>query len=108
MPSEASWLKRESAFCCQAQRGPSFFWVLLCTGGGPLSADERAARREAQQKATASLPPDPRRGRRGDWTGRFPDADPPLGWNIPNRINVAGLNGETVQAFASALKACLS
>jgi outer membrane protein assembly factor BamB len=75
-------------FGCQSRRGASFFWVMLCTGGRPLSAEERAARREAQRKATASLPPDPRRGRRGDWTGRFPEADPPLGWDIANRVNL--------------------
>ena len=75
-------------FCCQSRRGASFFWVMLCTGGEPLSAEDRAARREAQRAATAALPPDPRRGRRGDWTGRFPDADPPLAWDIANKINL--------------------
>ena len=75
-------------FCCQGRRGPSFFWVMLCTGGKPLSAEERAARREAQRAATAALPPDGRRGRRGDWTGRFPDADPPLAWNMREGTNV--------------------
>ena len=75
-------------FCCQGRRGASFFWVMLCTGGGPLPAEARAARRQAQRSATAALPPDPRRGRRGDWTGRFPDADPPLAWDVRNKINL--------------------
>jgi len=73
---------------CQAQRGPSFFWVMLSTGAGPLPAERRAERREAQRKATVSLPPSGLRGRRGDWTGRFPEADPPLGWNIDKGINL--------------------
>ena len=75
-------------FCCQSRRAASYFWVMLCTGGKPLPAEDRARRREAQRAATASLSPDPRRGRRGDWTGRFPDADPPLAWNLHDGTNV--------------------
>ncbi len=75
-------------FACQSRKGTSYFWVMLSTGAGPKTGEQRAAERASQREATASLPPDPRRGRRGDWTARFPDADPPLAWEIHSGTNV--------------------
>jgi outer membrane protein assembly factor BamB len=74
------------------ERSYGSFALWVSAGGGPRPAAEVAGaaeaqasadRRRAQQVAARGI-----RGRRGDGSGRYPDAKPPLAWDLEKGINV--------------------
>ena len=69
----------------------NFGWVRLhlCTAGRPAAAEEVAKRRADDAKARAEAGLGGFRGPLGDGTSVYPDADPPLAWDIDKGVNVA-------------------
>ncbi|MFW5751170.1 MAG: PQQ-binding-like beta-propeller repeat protein, partial [Planctomycetota bacterium] len=73
---------------CQNVGQNSAIGLSLCVRGAPRAPAESAALPARTQQHTAALPPIGCRGRLGDWTSRYPEADPPLAWNINSGVNV--------------------
>ena len=68
------------------------FAMWMSAGGEPRKAEtvaaELAAQAAADKARTAAIAARGIRGRRGDGSGRYPDAKPPLAWDLENRTNV--------------------
>jgi outer membrane protein assembly factor BamB len=77
-------------FRCDNETSGMYFDVRICVRGKPRDAAGVAAHRAALEKAQAALPSITAgvRGWRGDMTGRWPEARPPLAWDPANGINV--------------------
>ncbi len=73
---------------CENEQKNSAFGLALCVKGGPLAPAAREALIKRTAEATLALPPLAVKGRFGDWTSRFPDANPPLAWDLKRKINV--------------------
>ncbi len=73
---------------CETDGQHAAIGLALCTRGGPLDEAERKALLQQTAAASEALPPLPVRGRQGDWTSRYPEADPPLAWNLAQGINI--------------------
>lgn len=73
---------------CENVDEHSAIGLRLCTRGRPLAPAERAALNERTRIATAALPPPAARGRLGDGSSRYPDADPPLAWDLARGVNI--------------------
>jgi len=73
---------------CENRGGNSTLGLAFCVRGAPLEADERAALLARTAEASDELPPMEARGRHGDWDSRYPDADPPLAWDLGTGTNV--------------------
>lgn len=65
-------------------------WLRVCVRGTPRPAAEAKARMAEARERAAGLKavPDEVRGWRGNWSGVYPDAAPPLAWDKEKRINV--------------------
>jgi len=74
------------------QRAFGSFAVWLCRGPEPRSAEAVAAARKEEDAAdrarAGAIAARGMRGRRGDGSGCYGDANPPLAWDIDNGINV--------------------
>ena len=77
-------------FRCDNDRGAMYFAVRVCTRGQPQTAAEVAAQERLLATAKTSMPGVLAgvRGWRGDWTGRWPDATPPLAWDYETGTNI--------------------
>jgi hypothetical protein len=62
--------------------------VWLSRGGEPRKPEVVAAQRAKEDKADLERPAPGIRGRRGDGSARYPDATPPLAWDLEKGINV--------------------
>jgi hypothetical protein len=62
--------------------------VWISRGGEPRKPEVVAARRAKEDKADQARPVPEIRGRRGDGSGRYPDATPALAWDLEKGINV--------------------
>lgn len=71
-----------------AAKARSWVRVQVCTRGAPRTPAEVAAALAAEQEARAQLLAPDVRGRCGDGTARFPDADPPMAWDLKAGVNV--------------------
>jgi len=73
---------------CDVDYASPYFWMRVCTAGRPRSADEYKRRRE---RIVAAI--DARRlprvsGWRGMGNGLYPDAKPPIAWDIRKKHNL--------------------
>ena len=68
------------------------FAVWMASGGGPRQAEAVAAAMAAERAADARIASARAargiRGRRGDGAGRYPDARPPVAWDIARGVNI--------------------
>jgi outer membrane protein assembly factor BamB len=72
------------------ERNSTGLWLRLCVRGKPRSSEEAKAQMAAARERAATLKavPDTIRGWRGNWSGVYPNATPPLAWDLEKRINV--------------------
>ena len=75
-------------FRYQNDWGGQWFWLKVCVRGRPRTAEEIAADDRRIAAARKRIGPGKVRGWRGDWTGRYPDANCVTAWDIERGINV--------------------
>ena len=63
-------------------------WMRICTHGKPRDAKTIEAQSAAVAAARKKISPPNVSGYRGDYTGNFPDATPPVAWHYRKKINV--------------------
>lgn len=80
--------ENELVLACQNTGQNSAIGLSVCVRGAPREPEGGAALLAATQRHTDALPPIDARGRLGDWTSRYAEADPPLAWNLNSGVNV--------------------
>jgi outer membrane protein assembly factor BamB len=71
-------------------RGSTGLWLRLCVRGRPRTAEEARTQMAAAAERAAAIQTaeNPVRGWRGNWSGHYPSATPPLAWDKDKGINI--------------------
>jgi len=75
-------------FRCDVHFSSPCFWLRICTRGAPRDAATVAARAAEVAKARKALPGTETFGFRGDGSGNFPKARPPVAWDYKRGKNL--------------------